>query len=65
MTCGTSLRIGGRSPAMVALVVAVLAIGIGATTAVFSAVEAMFLRPLPFASAERIVTLWQRTPGRR
>ena len=46
---------------LIALVVAVLAMGIGATTAVFSAVEAMFLRPLPYASAERIVMLWQRS----
>ena len=43
------------------LVMAVLALGIGATTAVFSAVEAMFLRPLPYAHAERIVMLWQRS----
>ena len=54
-------RIGARSPLMMSLVVAVLALGIGATTAVFSAVEAMFLRPLPYASAERIVMLWQKT----
>jgi putative ABC transport system permease protein len=54
-------RIGRRSPAMMGLVVAVLAMGIGATTAVFSAVEAMFLRPLPYANADRIVMLWQRS----
>ena len=54
-------RISRRSPAMMTLVVAVLAMGIGATTAVFSAVEAMFLRPLPYADANRIVMLWQRT----
>ncbi|HYN10303.1 MAG TPA: ABC transporter permease [Vicinamibacterales bacterium] len=54
-------RISGRSPAMMGLVVAVLAMGIGATTAVFSAVEAMFLRPLPYANADQIVMLWQRS----
>jgi putative ABC transport system permease protein len=54
-------RISRRSPAMMTLVVAVLAMGIGATTAVFSAVEAMFLRPLPYADANRIVMLWQRS----
>jgi putative ABC transport system permease protein len=53
-------RIGARSPLTMSLVVAVLALGIGATTAVFSAVEAIFLRPLPYASAERIVMLWQK-----
>jgi len=55
-------RIGGRSPLIVTLVIAILALGIGATTAVFSSVEAMFLRPLPYAQADRIVMLWQRTP---
>ncbi|HEY7475588.1 MAG TPA: ABC transporter permease [Vicinamibacterales bacterium] len=54
-------RIGARSPVMMGLVVVVLALGIGATTAVFSAVEAMFLRPLPYANSDRIVMLWQRT----
>jgi predicted ribosomally synthesized peptide with SipW-like signal peptide len=51
-------RIVGRSPAMISLVIAILAIGIGATTAVFSAVEAIFLRPLPYSDADRIVMLW-------
>ncbi len=55
------MRVAGRSPAMMALVVAVLALGIGATTSVFSAIEAMFLRPLPYAHAERIVLLWQHS----
>ena len=54
-------RITRRSPVMITLAVAVLAMGIGATTAVFSAVEAMFLRPLPYAAADRIVMLWQRS----
>jgi putative ABC transport system permease protein len=54
-------RIFGRSRAMISLVIAILAIGIGATTAVFSAVEAIFLRPLPYADADRIVMLWQRS----
>ena len=36
-----------------------MAIGIGASTAVFSVVDAMLLNPLPFPRAERIVTVWQ------
>jgi putative ABC transport system permease protein len=54
-------RIAWRSPATISLVVAILAIGIGATTAVFSVVEAIFLRPLPYAEANRIVMIWQRS----
>ena len=40
-----------------------LAIGIGANTAVFSIVDALLLRPLPYQDAERLVILWNRSPG--
>ena len=40
-----------------AAVVAILALGIGATTAMFSAIDAAFLRPLPFANAGELMTL--------
>ncbi len=40
-----------------------LAIGIGANTAVFSIVDALLLHPLPYADAERLVILWNRSPG--
>lgn len=42
--------------------VLLLALGIGATTAIFSAVRAVVLRPLPFAQAERLYALWQSSP---
>ena len=57
-----TLRLYRRSPGMVSLVVAVLAVGIGATTAVFSAVDAVLLKPVPFADADRLVTVWQQSP---
>jgi putative ABC transport system permease protein len=55
------LRIGVRTllrqPAFLALAVATLAVGIGATAAVFSAVWAVMLRPLPFPAPEELVAV--------
>ena len=48
-----------RNPAFAAVAVLTLALGIGATTAVFSVVHAVVLRPLPYANPERIVTVWE------
>ena len=40
-----------------------LAIGIGATTAIFSVTSALLLRPLPYKDADSLVILWNRSPG--
>ncbi len=40
-----------------------LAIGIGATSALFTVTHALLLRPLPYPDADRIAILWQRSPG--
>ena len=48
---------------MTAAAVVSLAIGIGANTAIFSVVSALLLRPLPYADADRLVILWNRSPG--
>jgi putative ABC transport system permease protein len=61
------LRVAVRSlrstPAFTALTIAMLAIGIGANTAIFSLVDAALLRPLPFRDAGRLVMLWERSPS--
>jgi len=58
------LRYGWRSlrgaPGFTAAAVVTLSLGIGASTAIFSVVHAVLLRPLPFDDPERIVTLWQK-----
>src|SRR5205823_12745738 len=46
-------------PAYTSLVLVTLAIGIGATTAVFSAIDTVLLRPLPYPDSARLVTVWE------
>lgn len=48
-----------RRPSFTAIAVITLALGIGATTAIFSVVDHLMLRDLPFPDAEQIVTIWQ------
>jgi len=52
-----------RSPAYSILVISTLALGIGATAAIWSVVQGVLLRPLPFPEPERLLMLWQRAPG--
>jgi predicted permease len=58
-----ALRVCRRAPGFTAAAVLSLAIGIGANTAIFSVANALLLRPLPYADAERLVILWNRSPG--
>src|SRR5688572_7769396 len=59
------LRIGARmlrrSPGVTAVSVITLAVGIAAATTIFSVIDGVLLKPLPYADAGRIVTLRQRS----
>jgi putative ABC transport system permease protein len=61
------VRYGARlllqSPAFTAVALTALALGIGATTAIFSVVDAVLLRPLPFREAERLLVIYEKNPS--
>ena len=56
------VRMLRKSPTFTAAAVVTLALGIGGTVAIATLLDTLFFRSLPYADAERIVTLWQRPP---
>ncbi|HLJ49540.1 MAG TPA: ABC transporter permease [Bryobacteraceae bacterium] len=58
-----ALRSFGKNPGFTLAAVLSIAIGIGANTGIFSVTNALLLRPLPYKDADRLVILWNRSPG--
>ena len=52
-----------RTPGFALTAILVVALGVGANTAVFSLADFVFVRPLPYPDSQQLVKLWQATPG--
>ena len=57
------LRRLGRAPFFTAVTLLTLAVGIGANTAIFSVLEGVLLKPLPYPQPEELVAVWLTAPG--
>jgi predicted permease len=57
------LRKLGRTPMFTAITLITLAVGVGANTVIFSVVEGVLLKPLPYPHAEQLIGVWHTAPG--
>ncbi|HEY2295590.1 MAG TPA: ABC transporter permease [Thermoanaerobaculia bacterium] len=60
---GYAARSLRRTPGFALTAVLLVALGVGANTAVFSLADFIFVRPLPYADSDRLVMIWQATQG--
>ena len=58
-----AFRVLRKNAALTVVIVVSLAIGIGANSAIFSVVDALLLRPLPYPHADRLAAIWLHSPG--
>src|ERR1700688_4920736 len=58
-----AFRMLRKNPALTLVILASLAIGIGANSAIFSVVDALLLRPLPYPQPGRLAAIWLHSPG--
>jgi predicted permease len=58
-----AVRMLRRAPGFASTAIALIALGVGANTAAFSVTDFVLLRPLPLPDADRLVTIWQQSPG--
>src|SRR4051812_31218258 len=58
-----AVRSLAKQPGFAAVAILALAFGIGATTSIFTVVNGVLLRPLPYEQADRLVWLWSGTAG--
>src|SRR5215467_3543372 len=58
-----AVRMLGKNVTLTVVIVISLAIGIGANSAIFSVVDALLLRPLPYPDADRLAAIWIHSPG--
>jgi predicted permease len=57
------LRRLGRAPLFTAITLITLAAGVGANTVIFSVLEGVLLKPLPYPHSERLIGVWHQAPG--
>ena len=57
------LRRFGRAPIFTAVTLMTLGVGIGANTAIFSVIDGVLLKPLPYSHPEELVSVWLTAPG--